>query len=124
MDGYDFSAYNKAGFGRFDDEFQKEAAKAATKNMKAPELEGGLKGWFNYFSSVAKLAPVPGDFKLGEVPEGVLRLGGTFVVSGDKILYRWSDRVPGDHPDINRVVDIAKEASSKKAGFLSSLFGQ
>jgi hypothetical protein len=48
--------------------------------------------------------------KFGEVPEGVLRLGGTFVVKGDKVLYQWNDRLPGDHPDIQEVLEIAKSA--------------
>jgi hypothetical protein len=52
--------------------------------------------------------------KLGEIPEGVLRLGGTFVMNGDQIIYRWSDRLPGDHPDIEEVLQIAKEAAAKK----------
>lgn len=113
VDGYDFSAYEAAGFGRFD-EVDKDVAKQAMSNMAAPELEGGIQGWWNYATSAGKLAPIPKDMKFGEVPEGVLRLGGTFVVKGDKILYRWSDRVPGDHPDIQEVLEIAKEASAKK----------
>ena len=93
------------------------------KNMGAPEL--GFKGWFNYFSSVGKVSPIPKDMKFGEVPEGVLRLGGTFVVSGNEILYRWSDRLPGDHPDIKKVLNIAQESQAKKAdagNFFANLF--
>lgn len=112
VDGYDFDAYKTAGFGRFDEQDQDDA-KAAMKNMKAPELEGGIKGWWNYLSSAGKVSPIPKYMKFGEVPEGVLRLGGTFVVKGDKILYRWSDRVPGDHPNIEEVIEIANEAQSK-----------
>jgi len=80
------------------------------KNVGAPQLQGGIVGWFSYLSSAAKLAPVPKDMKFGEIPEGVLRLGGTFVINRDNILYRWSDRIPGDHPDIKEVLDIAKES--------------
>merc|ERR1712085_78047 len=83
-------------------------------NMVAPEL--GMKGWWDYLTSAAKVSPIPKDMKFGEIPEGVLRLGGTFVVSGNEIVYRWSDRVPGDHPDIENVLEIARESSSKKGG--------
>lgn len=122
VDGYDFSAYEAAGFGRFD-EVDKDVAKQAMSNMAAPELEGGAKGWWNYATSAGKLAPIPKDMKFGDVPEGVLRLGGTFVVKGGKILYRWSDRVPGDHPDIQEVLEIAKEASAKNFPFAFPSFG-
>jgi len=112
VDDYEFRAYKAAGFGRFD-EVEEEVAKGAMKNMAPPELDG-FRGWWNYMSSVMKVSPIPKDMKFGETPEGVLRLGGTFVVSGDEILYRWSDGVPGDHPDIQQVLKIAQEASAKK----------
>ena len=57
--------------------------------------------------------------EFGEIPEGVLRLGGTFVVSGNDIVYRWNDTVPGDHPDINNVLNIAQEASNQKSNIFS-----
>lgn len=120
VDDYSFGAYEAAGFGRFDDA-DKEAAKEAMENMEAPDL--GLGGWWKYLSSAAKVSPIPKDMKFGEVPEGVLRLGGTFVVDGDKILYRWSDRLPGDHPDIENVLKIAKEASDKPKGPFQNFFG-
>lgn len=114
VDNYQFGAYKAAGFGTFDDT-DKDTAKEAMSNMAAPDL--GFKGWLKYFSSAGKVSPIPKDMKFGEIPEGVLRLGGTFVVNGDKILYRWSDRLPGDHPDIEKVLQIAKEAASKKNMF-------
>jgi len=119
VDGYDFEAYKSAGFGRFDEQ-DKDVAKEASKNMGAPDL-GGFSSWMNYFSSVMKVSPLPKDMKFGDIPEGVLRLGGTFVISGDDVVYRWSDRLPGDHPDIQEVLNIAEDASEKKTGFLSSL---
>jgi hypothetical protein len=123
VDDYDFGAYSAAGFGRFDEQDQ-EVAKEAMQNMNAPNL--GWKGAWDYATSVMKVSPIPDDMKFGQIPEGVLRLGGTFVISGDDIVYRWSDRVPGDHPDIDNVVSIAREAAAapkKKAGFqLPSLF--
>lgn len=119
VDNYsDFAAYKAAGFGRFDEQ-DKDVIKAAKDNMAAPDL-GGWKGAWSYISNVGKLSPIPSDMKLGQIPEGVLRLGGTFVVSGNDIVYRWSDRLPGDHPDIDNVWKIAREASKKK-GFLLQL---
>ena len=124
VDGYDFDAYKAAGFGRFD-EVDKDVAKEATKNMGAPDI--GFQGWLNYFTSVGKVSPIPKDMKFGEVPEGVLRLGGTFVVKGNDIVYRWSDRLPGDHPDIAEIAEIAKEAAAQKDTFkfpaFQTLFG-
>lgn len=114
VDDYSFGAYQSAGFGRFD-EVDKEVAKEATKNMGAPML--GWKGTFDYMTSVGKISPIPADMKFGDIPEGVLRLGGTFVVNGNKILYRWSDRLPGDHPDIAQVYGIAEKAATKKPAF-------
>ncbi|GAX16615.1 hypothetical protein FisN_7Lh351 [Fistulifera solaris] len=119
----DFAAYKAAGFGRFDEQ-SKETIKAAKDNMASPDL-GGWKGAMTYLSSVGKLSPIPADIKFGQIPEGVLRLGGTFVVSGNDIVYQWSDRLPGDHPDIEKVWSIAKEASHKKGLFsqVSKVFG-
>ena len=123
MDDYEFGAYKTAGFGRFD-EADKEATKEAMKDYGAPEL--GAKGWLNYFTSVMKVSPIPKDMKFGDVPEGVLRLGGTYVIKGDDILYRWSDTIPGDHPNIEEVLNIAEDASdtpSNKGPSFPSFFG-
>jgi len=121
VDGYDFDAYKRAGFGRFDEQAE-DIQKQGLKNMEAPKL--GFKGWLDYLSVTAKVAPIPGDMKFGEIPEGVLRLGGTFVVKGDTIVYRWSDRLPGDHPDIANVKMIAEKAAAEKdaRSMLSNLF--
>lgn len=115
VDDYDFAAYKAAGFGRFDEQ-DDALAKDGVSNMSAPDI--GLKGWWNYATSASTLAPIPKGMKFGEVPEGVLRNGGTFVVEGDKILYRWSDRLPGDTPDIDEILKIAKASAAKrKEGF-------
>ena len=58
--------------------------------------------------------------KFGEVPEGVLRTGGTVVIQGQNVLYQWTDTVPGNHPDIEEVVQIAKDAAEKKSNKLFS----
>ena len=124
VDDYEFGAYKAAGFGRFDEQ-DKEVAKEATKQMTAPAL--GWKGAWDYATTVMKVSPIPEGMKFGEIPEGVLRLGGTFVINGDDIVYRWSDRLPGDHPDIDNVVSIAKEAAASKkkepAFQLPNIFG-
>ncbi len=54
VDDYSFDAYRAAGFGRFD-----QVDKEAVKNIKmtAPDLKLGE--WFNYFSIVGKVSPVP-----------------------------------------------------------------
>lgn len=106
VDGYEFAAYEAAGFGKFD------TVKAKGVTITAPILNGGMKGWWDYFTSVGKISPIPKDMKFGDIPEGVLRLGGTFVIQGDTIVYQWSDRVPGDHPNVAEVWNIAKKATA------------
>ena len=112
VDGYDFAAYESAGFGRFD-EVDPDVAKQVAGQLGAPEM-GGWKGWLNYFSIVSKVSPIPSDMKFGQVPEGVLRVGGTFVVKGNEIVYRWSDVLPGNHPNVTEVAQIAQEAAAQK----------
>jgi len=109
VDGYDFNAYKAAGFGRFDE--QNKAVLEGVK-MTAPTLAAGE--WWKYASNVMKISPVPKDMKFGEIPEGVLRLGGTFVVNGNDVIYQWSDRVPGDHPTVDDVLKVAKETAAMK----------
>lgn len=125
VDGYDFQAYKDAGFKSFTEQ-DPEIAKSV--KLAAPEM-GGFEGWWKYFTNVMKLSPIPSDgsLKFGDVPEGVLRLGGTFVVKGDEIIYQWSDRVPGDHPNVKEVCEIAIEAASSKKpnvveDFLNNIF--
>jgi len=120
VDGYDFTAYKDAGFGRFDEQ-DKEVVKQVT--LEAPDL-GGVGEWWKYFSNVMKVSPIPKDMKFGDIPEGVLRLGGTFVVNGNDVVYQWSDRLPGDHPEISTVLGAAKESvNTKKDQFsIDSLF--
>lgn len=97
VDGYEFDAYNAVGFGSLGDKVEGDI------EMTAPEL-GGFGGWWKYLSNVMSLSPVePG--KSG-IPEGVKRLGGTFVVKGDDVIYQWNDKVPGNHPDL---ADVMKE---------------
>ena len=59
--------------------------------------------------------------KFGEVPEGVLWTGGTFVVQGNQVLYQWTDTVPGNHPDIASVLNEASASKKAAAGPLSKM---
>lgn len=94
-DDYTFSAYKTVGFKTIAED--KEMAKKGSANMKKPELSWSQ--WSNYFTSVNKLAPIPKDLKFGQIPQGVLRLGGTFAIDGKSIKYVYEDGVPGDHPN-------------------------
>lgn len=113
VDGYAFDAYKAVGFKSFTE--KSEAEKEALKDYKmtAPNLSFGE--WMKYFGNVGRLSPVEKGMKFGEFPEGVLRLGGTFVVNGNDVIYQWSDRIPGDHPDIGAVLEVAKQAAQKDA---------
>lgn len=110
VDSYEFAAYKSVGLKSFT-EVDKDAIKGV--NLSAPQL--GWKGLWKYIANVGKLAPV----KQGQTgfPEGVLRLGATFVVSKNDVVYQWNDRVPGDHPEISVVVSQATKAASKKGLF-------
>jgi hypothetical protein len=105
VDDYSFDAYKAVGFKAFTETDPEEVKKV---KMSAPDLS--LQQWMSYFGNVGKVSPIPKDMKFGQIPEGVLRLGGTFVVRGDEVLYQWSDRIPGDHADIQEVLDIAIKA--------------
>lgn len=108
VDDYNFDAYKAVGFKSFL-EVDKETVKDV--KMSAPQLS--FKQWMSYAGNVGKVSPIPKDMKFGDVPEGVLRLGGTFVVNGDDVIYQWSDKIPGDHPDIEEVVSIAQSAQAQ-----------
>ena len=98
-DSSDFALYKAAGFGRLDEaKPSKEDAK-----MRPPGFSMG--DWWKYLSNVAELAPIKKGEKLTGVPEGVLRLGGTFVLDGDDVVYAWADAAPGAHPDVDDVLE-------------------
>jgi len=108
VDNFSSGAYEKMGFGYLFENKNSSLLLGATSRLKAPTLT--TKQWWSYFKNVGKLAPVPEDLKFGEVPQAVLRLGGTFVVNDDMIMYSHADTVPGDHPNIE---DVLKAAISK-----------
>lgn len=106
VDGYDFEAYKQAGFGRFD-----EKPKEITENVKPkPAQLGGIQGWWTFLTNFLQLAPVTPDMKFPEnlTPEGLFWVGGTIVIKGDDIVYRWDDRISGDYPEASEIVEIAK----------------
>lgn len=104
VDDYSFAAYESAGLGVAGKDMDTRGTKLTNPGLS-------MQQWWSYVTNVVGLSPVPKDLKFGEVPAGVLRLGGTFVVRGDEVLYAWKDKIPGDHPDINEVVKTAIEAA-------------
>lgn len=107
VDDYSFDAYKKVGFRNITDQDKK-----VLKDVKMTPPKLSFQQWMSYASTVGKVSPIPKDLKFGQVPEGVLRLGGTFVVSGDDVLYQWSDKIPGDHPNIQDVLSIALQSTA------------
>jgi AhpC/TSA antioxidant enzyme len=100
VDNYEFSTYRNVGFGTM-----KDMDNSKLKNIKLlPPKLGGFSGWWKYLSNVASISPIePGNVG---IPEGVLRLGGTFVVNNDELVYLWKDVVPGDTPDLEEVMKL------------------
>jgi hypothetical protein len=98
VDNYDFDAYNSVGLGSMKD---LDNSKVKDIQLSAPKM-GGFGGWWKYISNVASISPIePG--KQG-IPEGVLRLGGTFVIDKDEVICLWKDIVPGNTPDLDEVM--------------------
>lgn len=99
-DSREFLAYEAAGFGKIGSEAMPKSG------LRPPGLS--LSQWFKYLINVLKLSPIRKDAKLGEFPEGVLRLGGTFVLKGEEVVYKHSDRIPGDYPNVEDVIKAAE----------------
>lgn len=100
VDGYEFNAYKSMGLQNIGDD---KSIKMEDVKLEAPDL--GFSGWWKYMTSMMKISPIPKEgVKFGEVPEGVLRLGATFVFDGDEIIYEYRDKVPGDHPQPSDVL--------------------
>lgn len=92
-----FDAYAAANFGKIGDVTPENV------QLKAPE---GV-AWLKYLRLVMRLSPIK---KWNEVPEGVTKLGGTFVLDKDDVLYGWADAIPGDYPPIGDVLSAAGAA--------------
>ena len=90
-----FDLYEAAGFGKIGD------AKPETVDIKPPAF--GWREWWAYLTNVAALAPIRKDKPMTGVPEGVLRLGGTFVLDGDDVNYAHAEELPGTSPRWRRM---------------------
>lgn len=93
-----FEAYQAVGFGKIGDNVPNMG------NLGMPKLSGSQM-WL-YASNMMQLSPVDLDDLKAEVPQGVLRLGGTFVIDGEDVVYAWSDSVPGDTPSVDEVLKV------------------
>ena len=91
-----FDLYEAAGFGKIGD------VAPANADIKPPAF--GWREWWAYLSNVAALAPIRKDVPMTGVPEGVLRLGGTFVLDGDDVAYAHSEELPGMSPEVDDVM--------------------
>lgn len=112
-----FEAYRAAGFGNMG---QFQVAPAKLKNLEAPKLAAAT--WWRYLTNVNALSPVPSGLRFGEVPQGVLRLGGTFLLDGDAVLFAHADSFPGDYPAISDVlragnVSVVEDEEDKRILF-------
>lgn len=107
VEGNSFGAYKAAGFNRFD-QVDEKMAEGGLK-LTVPNLSLGE--WMSCISNMGKLSPIPEGMTFGEIPEGVLWVGGTFVIQGDEVVYQWNDIVPGNHPEIQDVIQAGKIAA-------------
>ncbi|GMH93690.1 hypothetical protein TrVE_jg2063 [Triparma verrucosa] len=104
------STYGAVGLSSMSDASFKEKPPSLStlSRMSAPKGVNPIK----YITNVMKLSPVDTKtMKFGDVPEGVMRLGGTFVLKRKEegegnmeCIYRHEDEVPGDHPEIGEVL--------------------
>lgn len=106
VDNYSFDAYRAVGYTK---KFAESNLGEVTK-VEPPDLSPGQ--WMSYLGNAGKVQPFPNGQEL-QFPEGVLRLGGTMVVNGNDIVYQWNDLVPGDHPNIDYVMSVAKGVGRK-----------
>lgn len=106
VDDYNLQAYTKAGFGKL------ELGTKLPNDVSVQAPSGfGWKGWWTYLKNVVSVSPAPSKTVTSQqVLESVSRLGGTFIVNGDEVVYQWKDRIPGDTPDLDQVLDAVKNA--------------
>jgi len=95
-DSETFEAYAVTGFGNI--------GKAMPEmKLQPPGLDLGQ--WMSYLMNVMALSPIPKEVK--GVPEGVLKLGGVFVLDGPTITYAFAEPVPGQHAPMEDVLGAA-----------------
>jgi len=97
-DSADFAGYKSVGFNVMLGDKKLETP----PDFKPPTM--GMGKWASYMRNVASLSPIPKDMKLGEVPQGVRVLGGTYAVDGDEVVFSHMDEVPGATPEIAAVL--------------------
>ena len=106
VDDYNLEAYTAAGFNKLE-----MGSKLPEGVSLKPPAMGGFGGWWNYFKNVVSVSPAPSESVTStQVLESVSRLGGTFIVKGDEVVYQWNDAIPGDTPDLQKVLEAVKDA--------------
>ena len=98
-DSKTFEGYKSAGFNilRGDQTLEKPPDFKPPKTMS-------LGKWLSYLKNVASLSPVPKGMRLGEVPQGVRVLGGTYAIEDSAVRFSHNDVVPGATPEIDAVL--------------------
>ena len=94
-----FEAYRAAGFNYL----MGDKPLDTPPDFKPPKTMSGGK-WWSYLRNVGDLSPVPKDMKLGEFPNGVKVLGGTYAIDDDAVVFSHMDKVPGATPQIEEVL--------------------
>mmetsp|Transcript_12523 Transcript_12523/g.29666 ORF Transcript_12523/g.29666 Transcript_12523/m.29666 type:complete len:189 (-) Transcript_12523:290-856(-) len=115
VDDYDHGSYRDTmGFNRFDEITSINQLRGLDPSKLVFPLFRtlGAAKLADYVRRVPFLAPVEGDLDWRDLPEGGLRNGGTIVVGGGSILYRWNDAIPGDVPEPRDVYREATAAAS------------
>ena len=85
-----FDAYTAVGFKKIFEVTPKSG-------IRKPNLTGPQ--WWSYLRSIMKVTPFVDEKDNEAINQGVRRLGGTFCLDGNDVIYSWSDSVPGDHPE-------------------------
>jgi hypothetical protein len=97
--------YNAVGFGKFTD-ISGEDLKSA--KVRIPNI--GPATWMKYATNFLSISPLEGSrFLESGLPEGGLKNGGTFVIKGSDVIYQWFDTIPGDYPNPEDVLQVAKK---------------
>ena len=100
--------YNRIGFEDFTTIIQNKRELIKEIKIRQPNLS--FRMWFQYMKNILTLAPFKRDQE-GLLPEGGKKNGGTFVIRGNEVVYQWFDRLPGDYPSIDDVLDAASNKS-------------
>lgn len=99
-----FEAYNTMGIGIIFQDLEK--TKKGGMNFKLPKLS--FDQWKDYLKSINQLT----DPNVVRTKEVVTRLGATYAIDGEDIVYSYEEGVPGDNPNPLSVLEILTKASS------------